>query len=320
MVASPTILRDIPKRSRIVIADIGGPCTLELKNALMTRLVDNSEYDVLTRDNLEQLLLETENNWSGPFNTKTAATLGELLGASLFVVGNVVYCGRTEIEEESEKTWQYNMLAVLQILDLETGKVLMSSADQGKYRPETSQLLVPADPSNKVRDAVEGFLGDGVEEGEVDSREIEVNFPIFKAAEDLANDFADKFFSRPSWENLEMWMNSYWRYGDSIRLVKLGHCSSAVDLLEGSAARELRMMPEKHVAEYLHNYGVALLCDNQVTPAMEKLRSAFRVTYEPTTLRMLDMAAKVDEWNLEIKIDEQPEIERLLRRGLASAR
>ena len=314
IVVAPTITRDIPKGSRIVIAGITGPCSVELTNALMKRLVDNSEYEVLTRDNLQQLLGEIQKNWSGNFNTETTARLGELMGASLFIVGNVVYCGKTEIEEDDEDSWQYDILAVLQILDLETSKVLMSSADRGEYEPRASQLLIPADPPSTE------VLGSETEGSQVTGIEAEVNFPAFKAAEDLANDFADKFFSRPTWESLKMWKNDYWHYGDSIRYVKLGHCSRAVKLLESVAAQELRSMPEKFVAEYLHNYGVALLCDNKAPEAMDKLRSAFRITYEPSSLQMLDLAARFEEWKFEVRPDLEPEIEMLTRRKGVSVR
>ncbi|MEO1085264.1 MAG: hypothetical protein AAFY88_13575, partial [Acidobacteriota bacterium] len=68
----------LPKRSRIVIAGVTGTCDIELKNALAKRLVDNSEFQVLDRENLNRILIEKDDNWGGDFNTKTAVRLGEL--------------------------------------------------------------------------------------------------------------------------------------------------------------------------------------------------------------------------------------------------
>ncbi len=104
-----------------------------------------------------------------------------------------------------------------------------------------------------------------------------VNYPAFKASEDLANGFADKFFSRPTWEKVEMFENSFWKYGKSVRYIKLGHCPMGLKFLSEIAAPEVPRMPDRVVAEYLHNYGVALICANKPAEALDKLRSAYRI-------------------------------------------
>ncbi len=376
-------LRKVPKNSRIVIADIGGPCANELKNALMRRLVDNAQYDVLSRDHLQQILFESTQQWAGSFNSRTAIQLGELLGASIFLVGDVIYCGNPYdphsgyASRTTHATYNadepYDIFAVLQIVDIKTGKVILSTANEGSYLSEASPLLFSAKPeeyarldreigaapppkpeqikaaqrkrnlqragettknlldrlfksagemaNNTIPEAVElaarsGDEGDrssGKNEGK--KKKEEINYPAFKAAEDLANGFADKFFARPIWANVEMWSSSYWRYGDSIRHVKLGNCPIAAGYLETTAAKELSEMPDKDVAEYLHNYGVALLCANRTEQAIEKLQSAYRIGYHPSTLRMLGLASQVQEWKLHMKIDKQPEIDLILKRS-----
>lgn len=94
LVILPKTMETIPKGSRIVIADIEENCVAEAKDAIMRRFIDNDKYNVITRDNLQQILLEGgERNWGGRFNTETTAKLGELLSASIFIVGRVTYCG-----------------------------------------------------------------------------------------------------------------------------------------------------------------------------------------------------------------------------------
>ena len=347
---------EIPPKSRIVVADIAGDCAVELKNALTRRLVDNADFEVLSRDNLEQILIESDNNWAGRFNTETAVKLGRLLGASLFIVGQVVYCGPSGGQFDSYESGDpYDIFAVLQIIDPETGKVVMSSANEGKYLPDSAPLLFSATPedyaqavaetavdvasvaqaddrsskkkgrfkklSQKLARALEEVQQPIAEKAEVESTQPEdksqgstVNYPAFKASEDLANGFADKFFSRPTWEKVEMWESSYWNYGDSVRYVKLGQCPMALSYLRERAAPEVAQMPDKDVAEYLHNLGVALLCADKPEEAMDKLRSAYRIGYDQSTLRMIGLAAKVMEWSLDVQIDTQPEVGMLVSR------
>lgn len=111
-----------------------------------------------------------------------------------------------------------------------------------------------------------------------------------------------------------MWESSYWNYGDSVRYVKLGQCPMALSYLRERAAPEVAQMPDKDVAEYLHNLGVALLCADKPEEAMDKLRSAYRIGYDQSTLRMIGLAAKVMEWSLDVQIDTQPEVGMLVSR------
>ncbi len=353
----------IPKGSRIVIANISGACADEVKDALMRRLIDNSDYDVLTRDNLHQIIGETNINWEGRFNTETATRLGELLGASLFVVGRVVYCGQAAtVSAEGETETQYNVLATLQIIDLETGKVLVSSASEGKYTPRPTALLsfgAPPEQPERARGA-SGYspsaaqpqasgsqqpAGSGVwtKLGNTLSRSmgggepangnpaapakprraVTVRLPDLepetyakvKAAEDMANGFADKFFSRPAWEEVQMWENVDRQPNGVLHYVQLGDCARAVRLVESAGAQQLEYMQELDVAKYLHNYGVALLCANNPERAMDKLRSAYRIDNNPSTLSMLGLAAKITEWSLDVEVNKEPEVEMLLNRG-----
>ncbi len=360
VVVAPEVSKKIPTGSRIVITNFDGPCALEVQDALMRRLVDNADYDVLTRDHLRQILVESEQSWTGKFDSTTATRLGDLLGASLFVVGRIAYCGPSKEPLEGEERPNYSILAVLQILDLRTGKVLVSSAGEGIYTPKLARLLMAKGTTELViddldtltegssaSDVIEDLEASSTVGGKTDSwvkkrlqqikdfggrvredvsaspeplakdkngeRSRPVNFVAFKAAEDLANKFADKFFARPAWEDVEMWTSPEWTYGESIHFVKLGHCQRAVGLLQGS--QELSSMSDLDVARHLHNLGVALLCNNEIEKAVRKLRSAYRLTYDPATLEMLELAAKTIEWSLTVEVDKEPEVGMLVERS-----
>jgi hypothetical protein len=380
IVVSPKSKEAVPEGTRLVISDLEGDCANEVRDALMRRLIDNERYEVLTRENLNQILGEAELKWSGGFDTTTGARLNELLAASMFIVGRVAYCGDSakDTRDNEEEASELTILAILQILDLTTGKVLVSSASEGKYVPRPAPALFSVDKAhgseleegggdspevaasttahttqpppqttapaatqpptappagggqNILKRLVTG-LSDGRKNASMPSKvgstrdgllahvrhglELEpLTFARLRAAEDLANSFADKFFARPMWEKVEMWNNPSWKYSDSIRFVKLGNCPAAAQLMMEEAAEELPRMNELEVAAYLHNYGVALLCSNKTELAMKKLRSAYRANYNLSTLRMLGLAAKIIEWNLDVEVDRQPEVEMLLKR------
>lgn len=346
--------RTIPKGAGIVIEDISGDCSEEVEDALISRLIDNTGYNVLTRDNLAQIFGEANMNWEGRFNTETVNKLGELVGASMFVVGRVGYCG-TEVAESPDTDFglQFTIIAVLQIIDMETGKVILATSDRGIYIPRSSPSLPLGSPAERPKPLEAGsaetgsptenvapprkaglwqgvknvIVGGGATQPSQDERSGSskgskaralgsepLGYLKIKAAEDLAGSFADKFFSRATWEEVNMFETFAWKFGESVPLVRLGHCSEAVNRLENGAAEELPYMNDAEVAKYLHNYGVALLCANRPKEAMRKLRSAYRVESNQSTLKMLDLAERITEWSLHVDVDEEPEVGMLLRR------
>lgn len=378
IVVIPKARKIIPKGSRLVITNVSGSCSDEVKDALMRRLIDNADYSILSRDNLDQIMVEADRSWGARFNSETAARLGELMGASYFIVGRVVYCGppgtalslnpyaaNRAVRADEELT----LLAALQIIDLATGQVLLSSASEGRYVPGSNSLFFTEDPLDEASESAaeeassdQARVGqpaesspwvkvgrvlrdrlmtqaagddrtlarpsqlpagapsqdgtqpkDKEEKGSATGR----NYPIIRAAEAVADSFADKFFARPTWEVVQMWKSDKWHYGDSIRYVKLGHCNSAVQLLANSEAQDLPYMTERQVGEFLHNYGVALLCDNRPGEAMGKLRAAYRINYDEATLKMVALAGKIEEWDLDVEVTQEPVLQEMADRGLA---
>lgn len=362
VIVAPKGKKPVPEGSRVVIADVEGECADELKAALTRRLIDTEGYDVLSRDNLEQILVEADKTWAGRFNTQTAVRLGELMGASLFVVGRVLYCGPlvTNASDEDSQT-QLGILSALQIIDLATGKLILSSANQGTYTPRPLPRLFsrgqeqkasgskpPAESPGRAdersapqesqtkggivarsKQALKKLTNvvpakaimDELQPSETKRthRETEEQYAILKAAEDLANGFADEFFARPLWEKVEMWTSSRWGYGQSVRFVRLGRCADAVSFLEGISHNEIPAMGDVDTAKYLHNYGVALLCANDPDKSILKLQSAYRIYNNQATLKMLGLAARIKEWALHVEPDTQPEVDILLQKESAAA-
>lgn len=358
VVATSEIQKAVQKGASIVITDIEGECQEEVQDALMQRLIDNADYDVLTRRYLRQILIENtqgssrgrSGSWEGDFNDDTGAKIGNLLRASQHIVGRVVYCGPTFSTEDTgnpSRTQGRTIIALLQILDLESGRVILSTAAEGNYTPrftamlksetfdprKLERLVDSEQPRTKLQDEEGAEPGAPEEETKVAERksfreriglgrskvrtEIQQkfeNYPTLRAAEDLADSFAQKFFSRPKWEKVEMWDNPHWHYGASIRYVKLGRCPAAVTLLENIGADELSFMPDLEVGEYLHNFGVALLCANRPEEALKKLRAAYRLNYEASTLAMISFGSKILEWRLQIEVDTEPEMQLLMER------
>lgn len=372
VVTSPETVRTIEKGATLVITEIEGECRDEVQDALMQRMIDNVDYDVLTRRYLEQILVENRQGsddpqsgsvktWEGDFNDDTGAQIGELLRASQHIVGKVVYCGPTfETDADGNVIEETTIIALLQILDLSTGKVLLSTAAEGSYSPRDTPMLLPvkAVPESLEEDLAEEIAeipedpleteeqaqaGDETEKGrlgaikdwvrkQMAARKVQArraslgqlqSVPRIKAAEDLADGFARKFFSRPTWEEVEMWDGSDWSYGASVRYIKLGQCPTAVRLLEEASLVEVSKMSDFEVGEHLHNFGVALLCSNRPKDAMKKLRAAYRLNYSPSTLDMISLGSKILEWRLQVEVDAEPEIELLMERihtSQASAR
>lgn len=386
----------VPAKTRIVIMGLQGPCSGNVKDALVRRLVENTDYDILTRENLRQIVRERDMQWAGDFNSRSAIQIGELLGASMFIVGRVLICEEA-FDPATRELKRVRMQAALQLLDLDTGKVLASSASEGTYVPGSQELFFsyvgnrsPQD-TKPERDRLGDFFGrltnlsDRVNQGasaiqslrrlrddpsslrpswtypmlgrlpevsqlgettsettkrvdEDDPRDGSLTDPCnpcadpldveqalwtdhrirrheyISAAQELADSFADRFFTRPTWENVEMWPNFDERYGEVTRDVKLGRCQKAVDRLESTETESLSELAVYDMAEFLHNYGVALLCANQIDAAKRKLYAAYRIAYHPSSLRMVDLANRMKEWTLKATPDREPEMNILLSR------
>lgn len=358
VLVTPTNKQVIPTGSRVVVANIGSmdslnDCSASVKDALMRRLIENANYEVLSRDDLDWIVNEMEQNWSGVFDSRKVEELGRLLGASYFIVGRVAYCGLTSNwAPDSESPVQFSIFATLQIINLKTGRVEVASASEGNFVPRSRQLATllnlpieaveeeladtkTEDNGNLIGNAFQRFMERTVNSGtssfdipqappapkdsdkKDDQRSSNANsgpsYQIFRAAEDLANGFADDYFARQVWETVEMWNDETWSHSDALHFVKLGDCPKALRWIEEVAKEETPSMDQKQLGRYMHNYGVVLMCANQPDRAVDKLRSAYRLGYNKTTLRMLGLAQKAQEWALRTEEDEQPEVDELMK-------
>ncbi|MEM9291299.1 MAG: CsgG/HfaB family protein [Acidobacteriota bacterium] len=410
VLATPTDKTTIPPGSTIVVTDLksnsqlggAGLCAMAVKDALKRRLVENANYQVLSREDLDTIVDEMSANWNGMFDSKQVEQLGNLLGASYFIVGRIPYCGLTSnTAPDAESRVQYSIFATLQIIDIKSGRVEVSSASEGDFIPRSTRLanmldlpLKPIEPEEAADEAGEDGQAKGgspqssalsshskseadlsLQEGITDkylrplgskikssgakigqslgskygvplssnqwkgtntllsspagstgsssASAVAKNtgditptkgeqYQVFKAAEDLANGFADDFFARPVWHSVEMWDDQPWSHSDAVHHVKVGDCARAVEVFEKSAYKEVPRMNQLQLARYLHNYGISLLCNNQREEGVAKLHSAYRLGYSKTTLRMLGLAGKVEEWALRTESDNQPEMDQLI--------
>lgn len=390
---SPSVTDLVPDGARIVIANISGECADEVKDALVRRLIDNTNYNILARDYLKQIILENEGEWAGDFNTETATKLGRLLGASLWIVGKVTFCGKSLGENIGQSdAGNFTIDASLQIIDLETREVLVSSFSQGSYSKPLSPFMnsepvlsgflrerkintssandsanSPNSPPSNEEASAETQSSEAPKDPQASASALQPSdrVPVYRSAEeakrfrelgikarpavlkakatrllqrkrdnprtatkntperyeknraadDLANKFADKFFSRPFWELVQMWQSDDWLYSKAIAYVQLGQCPLGVRFLTNEASKELDQLSKEHLSNYLHNLGVTLLCSNRIDEAKEKLRSAYRVENNLATLRMLGLASKISEWQLSAEVDKSPEIQQLFTAG-----
>jgi len=319
IVTIPAKPRSVLKKTRLVIADIHGRCAQEVKDALMRRLTDNPDYEVLSRDNLDKIMREQEKSWDESFNSKTAVKLGNLLAASKFILGRVTYCDESPLRDQNFDFWIH---ANLQILDLQTGSIILSTSSQGKFLPRDNNYSRPVQKAKrKLRNffgstpnlrsisskdnleklaALESslfrysengspyeqprritpaaldlaaslpFLGRKEDQPQQKPKPVpdRERFPMIRAADDLANSFANKFFSRPTFNEVDMWNDPGRIHSLAIQWVRLGQCPKAAKFIETEASLEVPSMSED---ELMNSHGTST---TTVSPscALENLR------------------------------------------------
>ncbi len=57
------------------------------------------------------------------------------------------------------------------------------------------------------------------------------------------------------------------------------------------------------------------MCANQPEQALGKLGAAYQVGYNKTTLKMMGIASRLVEWSLEVQVNQELEVEMLVRRS-----
>ncbi|MBI5328753.1 MAG: tetratricopeptide repeat protein [Deltaproteobacteria bacterium] len=78
--------------NKIAIGEISGNCGQEMYDLLTSKLFESGKFDVLDRANLDKIMKEHNLTLGGAVDEKTAAKMGELVGAASLVFGNVSLC------------------------------------------------------------------------------------------------------------------------------------------------------------------------------------------------------------------------------------
>lgn len=104
---------------------------LQIPSMLNNSLINSGLFDVVSRDRLNQILLEQSLSASGFVNPETAVALGNLTGAKYLLVGEIV-----DISSEnrtfsgygiSTKSTIYRLKASVRILETESGRAVFSA-------------------------------------------------------------------------------------------------------------------------------------------------------------------------------------------------
>lgn len=110
----------------------------QAKTILKTHLAQTGRFDVLDRDNLEEIAFESE----------TAGTSQDLLGARYVITGEVTEFGRKQTGDEQlfgilgrGKTQTAYSKVMLNVVDVQTSRVVCAVQGAGEYELESREVL-----------------------------------------------------------------------------------------------------------------------------------------------------------------------------------
>lgn len=124
--------------NKIAIGEVTGNCGQEIYDLLTSKLFESGKFDVLDRANLDKIMKEHNLTLGGAMDEKTAAKMGELVGATSLVFGNVTMCKYEEKKTVGtpwkDKDGGYHKLhyvtgtakvtVTLKVVGMQTGKIL----------------------------------------------------------------------------------------------------------------------------------------------------------------------------------------------------
>lgn len=124
--------------NKIAIGEVTGNCGQEVYDLLTSKLFESGKFDVLDRANLDKIMKEHNLTLGGAVDEKTAAKMGELVGAASLVFGNVTMCKyeekKTVGQPWKDKDGGYHkshyvtgtakVTVTLKVVGMQTGKIL----------------------------------------------------------------------------------------------------------------------------------------------------------------------------------------------------
>ncbi|MEM7480380.1 MAG: CsgG/HfaB family protein [Acidobacteriota bacterium] len=290
-------------------------CARQVEAALGQHLADLNLYKVLTRDHIKEVLDELDFSYSGSADTTTTARLGNLTGARILLYGQVQLCVSStqdyetlsrlalragEAAGEHSSGWLGNLvgavkevipekvrafvLAQVQLIDSETGKRIFTSSLSGEF--EDSRGALAYDMSH---------------------REL-----IYRAAEDLANNFIDDLLARQEAQYLALYTDDRLDFRPGLELIQLGDCAQAEQYFRDVYARKVRKMSEMDLARLMYNHGVALMCANRPREALDRLWASLRLKNDASTFQAISFTNDTVDRGRRI-VQEEDEIIRTIR-------
>lgn len=147
----------------IAIGDITGNVGRDLSDSITQKLFQSGRYEVLDRENINRIMREHNLNLSGAVDASTAASIGNLVGASALIFGSSDAQFRQTTERQKyhnkkgkghyyvyTKNAEARVNTMLKVVDLETGKIL---AVKNFTEEETDRLSErnqwPPDPDRR---------------------------------------------------------------------------------------------------------------------------------------------------------------------------
>lgn len=169
----------------------------------------------------------------------------------------------------------------LEVLDTETGKILMSGTFEGAY-------------DNQIKPNAGHSINPGL--------------AIYLAAKDAALQFSNKIFSRANIQRITMFGGEDMGLSTSIKYARFGHCERAVHHLNEQFGRTIYDMSEVQLGKFMHNMGAALMCSNRLPDAYEKLLGSYRLIERTETRRLIDLCSQLIDTGLAVSRNDEHEI------------
>ncbi len=261
-------------------------CARQVEAALGQHLADLNIFKVVTRDHIKTVLDEIKFSYSGSVNSTTAAKLGNLTGAKTLLYGQVQLCASSRkdyemlsnlalrvghMAGEGGNGWLGNLvgavkeivpekirafvLAQVQLIDAETGKRVFTASLRGEFEGKRGALAY-----------------------QMSHREL-----IYRAAEDLANNFIDDLLARQEAQYIDLYSDERFGFRKGIDLIQLGDCSRAEIYFRNTYLQHGKSMNERETSRLMYNHGIALMCANRPNESLDRLWASLRLMNEQRT-------------------------------------
>lgn len=262
---------------------------------MTNQLFELENFEVLDRDNLQQILTEQNLGQTDIINENTAAELGEVIGSGVLVTGRIQADKfNTQINSKEValvvngcniKKWReakYSLNINLKILDVETSEVLLSKTLKAVDARETDKIYCCS------------YGGCGIPA-------FDENGMYKRCLGKISNDF--KGLLAPYVTKTDIAFLKHSAYNDELRqaltFVQLEEYEEGIRLLRDITTIGKVAKKPKVQAQAFANLGLVQVYDKQYEEAKESLREAFILDSKETTysnlIKLIDEQKEMDE-------------------------